>query len=174
MDPVQARRRVAAFIVSMAAWSVLWYRRRVAQSARIPFTPMVQRDLERQANLNYICNSDDIRCLNLLRMRKAPFFQLCDLFRTRALVRDSIHATVEEQVAMFLHVVGHNERFRVIGLSFRRSVETISRFFQDVLAAVGSLHAELIVPAATSVHPKILNSNRWYPYFKVKTNTRCI
>ena len=69
---------------------------------------------------------------------------------------------------MFLHVVGHNERFRVIGLSFRRSVETISRYFQEVLSAVGSLHNEMIVPPSTSVHPKILNSTQWYPYFKVR------
>ena len=33
---------------------------------------------------------------------------------------------------MFLHVVGYNERFRVVDLTFRRSVETISRFFQRV------------------------------------------
>jgi hypothetical protein len=41
--------------------------------------------------------------------------QLCDLFRTRQLLRDSIHSSVEEQVAMFLHVVGHNQRFSLIG-----------------------------------------------------------
>jgi hypothetical protein len=54
---------------------------------------------------------------------------LCSLLRARELARDSINATVEEQVDMFLHVVGHNERFRVIDLTFRRSGETISRFF---------------------------------------------
>ena len=47
-----------------------------------------------------------------------------------------MHASVEEQVAMFLHVVGHNERFRVVDLSSRRSGETISRFFQRVLFVV--------------------------------------
>ncbi|KAJ1275961.1 hypothetical protein BS78_05G176900 [Paspalum vaginatum] len=67
---------------------------------------------------------------------------------------------------MFLHVVGHNQRFRVIGMNFRRSIETISRYFQEVLYAVGELRNEMIVPPATSVHPKILNSSRWYPYFK--------
>ncbi|XP_066373425.1 uncharacterized protein [Miscanthus floridulus] len=67
---------------------------------------------------------------------------------------------------MFLHVVGHNERFRVVDLTFRRSVETISRFFQKVLYVVGELRNELIVPPATNVHPRILGSRRWYPYFK--------
>ena len=68
---------------------------------------------------------------------------------------------------MFLHVVGHNERFRVVDLTFRRSAETISRFFQKVLYAVGELRNELIVPPATNIHPRILGSKRWYPYFKV-------
>ena len=68
---------------------------------------------------------------------------------------------------MFLHVVGHNERFRVVDLTFRRSAEIISRFFQKVLYAVGELRNELIVPLATNVHHRILGSRRWYPYFKV-------
>jgi hypothetical protein len=87
-------------------------------------------------------------------MRRPPFSQLCDLFYNRLLLRDNIHATVEEQVAIFLHVIGNNERFRVIAMSFRRSTETISHYFQEVLAAVGELHAELIVPPSTSVTPK--------------------
>jgi hypothetical protein len=59
---------------------------------------------------------------------------------------------------MFLHVVGHDQRFRVIGWGFRRSGETISRYFHEVLYAVGELHNEMIVPFFTSVHPKIHNS----------------
>jgi hypothetical protein len=50
----------------------------------------------------------------MLCMRRAPFFNLCNLLRQRNLLRDNIHSSVEEQIAMFLHVVGHNQRFRVI------------------------------------------------------------
>ncbi|WVZ51535.1 hypothetical protein U9M48_002672 [Paspalum notatum var. saurae] len=127
---------------------------------------MLPRDMERIAKLRFIYESDDTHCVNLLRMKRAPFFQLCDLFRARLLLRDSIHNTIEEQAAMFLHAVGHNQSFRVIGLTFRRSIETISRYFQKVLYAVGELRNEMIVPPATSVHPRIQNSRRWYPYFK--------
>ena len=81
-------------------------------------------------NLKYIYESNDVHCVNLLRMKREPFFQLCDLFRSRELVTNSIHASVEEQLVMFLHVVGHNERFRVVDLTFRRSAETISSFFR--------------------------------------------
>ncbi|WVZ84016.1 hypothetical protein U9M48_031100 [Paspalum notatum var. saurae] len=61
---------------------------------------------------------------------------------------------------MLLHVVGHNQRFRVIGLTFRRSVETIGRYCMQCASY------DLIVPPTTNVHLKILNSHRWYPYFK--------
>ncbi|WVZ94871.1 LOW QUALITY PROTEIN: hypothetical protein U9M48_040707, partial [Paspalum notatum var. saurae] len=87
-------------------------RRTCEDSRSVTYGPMVHRDMERIANLRVIYESDDTRCVDLLRMKKAPFFQLRDLFRTRSLLRDSIHSTVEEQVAMFLHVVGHNQRFR--------------------------------------------------------------
>ncbi|WVZ81644.1 hypothetical protein U9M48_028998 [Paspalum notatum var. saurae] len=67
---------------------------------------------------------------------------------------------------MFLHVVGHNQRFRVIGLSFRRSTETISRFFREVLFAVGELRNEMILPPSSITPTKILHSPRWNLFFK--------
>ena len=51
--------------------------------------------------------------------------------------------TVEEQVAMFLHVVGHNQRFRVVHQSFRRSIEIVHRHFHHVLYVVGDLRNEM-------------------------------
>lgn len=44
----------------------------------------------------------------MLLMRRDPFSKLVDTFRERGLLKDSIHVSVEEQVAMFFHVVGHN------------------------------------------------------------------
>jgi hypothetical protein len=100
-------------------------------------------------------------------MRKAPFFQLVNLFRERHLLEDNINSSMEEQVAMFLHIVGHNQRFRVIQHTFRRSLETVSRYFAQVLYAVGELRGELIRSNAETINPKIHGSRRWYPYFKV-------
>jgi hypothetical protein len=121
----------------------------------ITYGPMSARDQERANNLRFIYHSDDRRCVELLRMRRAPFFQFCDLFRNRGLLRDSINNNIEEQVAMFLLVVGHNQRFRVLKPIFRRSLETISRYFQEVLYAVGELRNEMIVPPSTAIHQKI-------------------
>jgi hypothetical protein len=80
----------------------------------------------------------------MLRMRRAPFYELVKRFRERGLLQDSIHTCVEEQVAMFLHIVGHNQRFRVMHNTFRRSIETISRYFNQVLYAIGKLRQEMI------------------------------
>jgi predicted chitinase len=68
--------------------------------------------------------------------------------------------TVEEQIAMFLHVVGHNQRFRVVHQSFRRSIETMHIHFHQVLYAVGELRNEMIKPPSTAIHPKVLGSHR--------------
>ena len=92
--------------------------------------PMSVRDEQCQNNLAYIFNSTDTQRVELLRMRRARFYQLCDLFRSRELLKDTIHCNIEEQVAMFLHVVGYNQRFSCIIVSFRRSTEIISRHFQ--------------------------------------------
>ncbi|XP_071677104.1 uncharacterized protein [Lolium perenne] len=67
---------------------------------------------------------------------------------------------------MFLHVVGHNQRFRVIHSTFRRSIETISRYFQQVLYAIGEIRGKMINPISLNTPPKIENSYRWFPYFR--------
>jgi hypothetical protein len=76
----------------------------------------------RIANLNYIYNRNDVEAVQILRVRRAPLSELVKRFRERGLLSDSIHTCVEEQVAMFLYVVGHNQRFRVMHNTFRRSI----------------------------------------------------
>lgn len=78
-------------------------------------------------------------------------------------------ALLKKQVAIFLHVVCHKQRFTCINLTFKRSIETISRHFEEILCAVGELINELIQPPTTIVPTKIQNSRRWSPYFKANT-----
>ena len=158
----------ATVVVVLCTWMLVRLRTRSRPS--ITYAPMSARDEERQHNLSFIYQSFNTQCVELLRMARAPFFQLCDLFRNRELLKDTIHCTIEEQVAMFLHVVGHNQCFSCIKMTFRRSTETISRHFQEVLYAVGELKNELIVEPSSGVPPKILHSRRWYPFFKVCQN----
>ena len=159
--------KAAAFVSVIYAYFMSRLRVRRSSQPRITYAPMSAMDEERQANLNKIYNCNDTECVDMLRMRRALFFNLCNLFRERNLLRDTIHSSVEEQVAMFLHVVGHNQRFRVIHQNFRRSIETVSRYFREVLYVVGELREELIRAPSGETALKIRNSPRWFPYLKV-------
>jgi hypothetical protein len=131
---------------------------------------MLVQDQERVANLNFIYNTNDLEVVQMHRMRRSPFYELVKRFRKRGLLQDSIHTYVEEQVSMFLHVVGHNWKSRVMHNTFRRSIETISCYFNQVLYAIGELRQEMIKPPSRETPSKIRNNKRWYPYFKVSTN----
>ena len=119
------------------------------------------------ANLNYIYNCNDIEALWMLRMKRAPFARLVQTFRSKGLLEDSIHTSVDEKLAMFLHIVGHNQRFRVTHNTFRKSMETISRYFKQVLYVVGELRGEMIKSPPVRTPTKIRTSPRWYLYFIV-------
>ncbi|XBI16739.1 hypothetical protein VPH35_058943 [Triticum aestivum] len=101
----------AATLIAMIQERVMFMHRRVVDRGErhvMCYAPMLMREQERIANLNYIYNCNDTEALWMIRMKRAPFARLSETFRSRGLLQDSIHTSVEEQVAMFLHVVGHN------------------------------------------------------------------
>jgi hypothetical protein len=119
-------------------------RKRRAPVGRITYAPIDERDRIRLVYLNSKIWRDDVTCVNMLRLTRASFFRFCELFRNRCLLEDTIHMCVEQQVAMFLHTIGHNVRNRVIATNFGRSSETVSRYFT------------------------IAGNPKWDPYFKVQ------
>lgn len=116
-----------------------------------------------------VLNGHDDFFREMLRMDKHVFHKLCDILRQRTLLRDTPGVMIEEQLAIFLNIIGHNERNRVIQERFQHSGETISRHFNNVLKAVKSLSREVLQPPQPTTPPEILNSARYYPYFKVPT-----
>jgi hypothetical protein len=60
-------------------------------------------------NLNFICNTNDVEDVQILRMRRAPFYELVKRFNDRGLLQDSIHVCMEEQVAMLLAITRGSE-----------------------------------------------------------------
>jgi hypothetical protein len=103
----------------------------------------------------------------MLRLNRSKFFRFCNFFRERGFLKDTCHLCVEQQVGMFLNTVGHNLRNRLVGTNFDRSGETVSRYFNKVLHAIGELRGELIRPPSLDTPSKIAGNNRWDPYFKV-------
>src|SRR3954467_12342485 len=70
----------------------------------------------------------------------------------------------EEQVAMFLHILAHHSKNRVIKFLFKRSGETVSRYFNLVLNGVLRLHETLL--KAPEPVPEDCVDERW-KFFKV-------
>ena len=82
--------------------------------------------------------------------------------------------SVREQVQIFLHIIGHNVRFCVIGSQFHKSTEIVHRYFRVVLRRILKLYRALIRLRSEDTSPEIRNSRRFYPYFKVNIGTLCI
>ncbi|GJV44380.1 hypothetical protein Tco_1428916 [Tanacetum coccineum] len=51
-------------------------------------------------------------------------------------------------MAMFLTIIGHNERFRMIKRRFQQSTQTIHECFHEVLRAMMQFAREIIVPTS--------------------------
>ena len=109
--------------------------------------------------------------MNQLRMKHIAFHHLCHILTEGEHVRPTIHMSVTEQVFIFLHIIGHNVRFRVMGGRIYRSAETIHRYFNVILRGVLKLYRALIRLRGEDTPPEIRNSRRFYPYFKVNIAT---
>ena len=133
---------------------------------QIPRQPYVNRDVDRENYINSVLYCGDTHCLNQIRMRPGPFFKLCEMLERRVLLVNRKHMSVREQVLMFLHLIGHNVRFRAIGGRFFRSTWTIHSYFHIVLGAILKLYPEFVHPPSSSTPSKILNNSRFYPWFE--------
>ncbi|WVZ89190.1 hypothetical protein U9M48_035623, partial [Paspalum notatum var. saurae] len=113
----------------------------------------------RSKNLNDIIYESDILCVQQLRMDRRCFWTLCSLVTEIGGLRDTRNVKVEEMAAMFLHVLAYNEKSRSMRTDYRRSQETISRHFNNVLRAVLKLWRVLLK------HPQPIMENepeeRW-------------
>ncbi|KAG8498679.1 hypothetical protein CXB51_005065 [Gossypium anomalum] len=83
------------------------------------------------------------------------WLQLCTVARG---LKSSRNMLIDEQVAMFLHIISHHLKNRVIKHHFNRSGETVSRSFHNVLNAVIRLQDVLFKKAepitANSTDPR--------------------
>ncbi|XP_060961641.1 protein ALP1-like [Cannabis sativa] len=114
-----------------------------------------------------VLHGHESRCYDLFRMDKDVFILFCGVLKEKNLLRNSRYLSVEEQVSMFLFVVGHNERHRVVAERFQHSTSTISEYFRKVLRAVCRLSKELITPPSFDVVPPEIRFNpKYYPFLK--------
>ncbi|KAL0560212.1 hypothetical protein IC582_000612 [Cucumis melo] len=111
---------------------------------RLPHTPPDTRHRIRELAYFRMIHESDLVCRQSTRMDRRTFAILCHLLRNVAGLSSTEIVDVEEMVAMFLHVLAHDVKNRVIQREFVRSGETVSRHFNIVLLAVLRLYEELI------------------------------
>uniref|UniRef100_A0A6N2MPR0 Uncharacterized protein n=1 Tax=Salix viminalis TaxID=40686 RepID=A0A6N2MPR0_SALVM len=94
------------------------------------------------------------RCLENFRMDKHAFYKLCDILQGKGLLRHTNRIKIEEQLAIFLFIIGHNLRTRAVQELFRYSGETISRHFNNVLNAIMAISLDFFQPPGSDIHLK--------------------
>ncbi|KAL0332875.1 UNVERIFIED_CONTAM: hypothetical protein Scaly_2189000 [Sesamum calycinum] len=82
------------------------------------------------------CLRKDPTCLKQLRVNARTFNRLCDVLCNEGGLVATKNVTVEEIVALFLHILGHDKKNSTITATFVRSSETVSRQFHTVLRAM--------------------------------------
>ncbi|KAG8492926.1 hypothetical protein CXB51_010204 [Gossypium anomalum] len=80
--------------------------------------------------------ASDKTCIEHVRMNRTTFFKLCEMLQTLGKLKSSRNMLVNEQVAMFLHIISHQLKNRVIKHHFNSSGETVNRSFHNVLNVV--------------------------------------
>ena len=109
----------------------------------------------------------DGRIQEVLRMKLKLFKVLCAVMRKNGLLQDSKNISVEEAVAMFLHVVGRGTSFRDVEERYQHSGTTVFRYFQAVVTALLALVPTYIkLPSSSEIPVAISSSMKNYPFFK--------
>ncbi|XLU44438.1 hypothetical protein S245_039252, partial [Arachis hypogaea] len=117
----------------------------------------LDREIRRTQLLTWLLKSE--KCRDVIHMGREAFRKLCQKLRETGRVKDSTRSTVEEQVAKFLHIIGHNVKTRTMSFFFHRSGETISRDFHNILNAILSLEGDFFKqPSGENVPYEILHN----------------
>lgn len=77
-------------------------------------------------------------------MRIEVFTRLCETLRTEFGLKFTRNIFVEESVAMFLVICGHNMTQHSVGILFGRAQETVGRKFKECLKACTKLSGRLL------------------------------
>jgi hypothetical protein len=110
------------------------------------------------------------RCFDLFRMNNTKFNILCPGILEKNIVKIQ-EITIEEQVAMFLQIVGQASSMRKTANDFQHSLETLHRVFSDVLHSILDMQNDYLQqPSANApTHPLVGEGTIYFP-FKVSDN----
>ena len=98
----------------------------------------------KESYMSDILYRGDACCVHNVRMRPFAFYALCRILGENNLLQETIYMSIRKQVLIFLHAIGHNVRFRVVGGRFCISIETMHYYFKHVFRAVLQLYKHVI------------------------------
>ncbi|KAM7463456.1 hypothetical protein LguiA_031577 [Lonicera macranthoides] len=108
-------------IVISVAIAVWWQERHLVKE------PSEDLRGARELYLRRLYYGSERACKEQLRLSKDAFNSLCRKLRENGLLRETCYVSIEEAVAMFLYVLAHNLKNRVVKFQFMRYGETVSR-----------------------------------------------
>lgn len=117
-------------MVTMASIAIMWHEKHMVKEPSLDFR--IARDLYSHRLYDGI----DIVCKKQLRLNRQAFTSLCRMLKDHCGLRDTINITVEEALAIFLNILGHNLKNLKVKFDFIRSRKTISRYFNIALCAI--------------------------------------
>ncbi|XP_057770427.1 uncharacterized protein LOC130990216 [Salvia miltiorrhiza] len=119
----------------------------------------IERIPDQVTHMSRLVDVSDIDCIANLRMDRNTFGRLCVVLRELGGLSDGRYIKVEEQIAMFLSILAHHKKNKVVRFDFWRSGQTVSKFVHLVLKAILKLHTVLLVkPVPVSAD---CTDNRW-------------
>uniref|UniRef100_A0A0R0K784 DUF8040 domain-containing protein n=1 Tax=Glycine max TaxID=3847 RepID=A0A0R0K784_SOYBN len=93
---------------------------------------------------------------------KKTFFKLCRILQEKGQLVKTRNVPVAEAVAMFLLILAHNLKYRVVHFNYCRSMETISRQFKNVLRAIMKVNKEYLKFHDYNLEGSMENKWRWF------------
>ncbi|XP_061344936.1 uncharacterized protein LOC133290830 [Gastrolobium bilobum] len=100
-------------------------------------------------------------------MERFVFNKLCMLMAQKGWLANSRYIRFDEQLGIFLYLIGHESSNRNVCERFQRSGQTISKYFSKVLNEMLQLAREIIKPPPFDMVPKEIKDNpKHFPYFK--------
>lgn len=106
---------------------------------------MIERIPYQVQEMERLVGNYDTDCFDNIRMDQNTFGRICLLLNNLGGLTRGKFVSIEEQVAIFLSILAHHKKTRVVKYRFRRSRQTISHYVHVVLTAVLQLHTVLMV-----------------------------
>ncbi|CAB4298680.1 unnamed protein product [Prunus armeniaca] len=151
------RKIIVCTMISFMVTLVQWY----YDNFRVK-EPSHDWDEEMRSYLNRMYNGKEVDCIDQFRISKCAFKKLCRILEENGGLVRTRNISIEEYVAIFLKIIAHNLKYRVIGFDYYRSIETISQQFNKVLYAMMRISEEYIKFQPSTVGSSERSKWQWF------------